>query len=141
MKLTITPLKVVSVNSYKKANFIEIDQGETMDFYFQLQDKDQEGLRYVPASGAVVYVEIPRFPDYLPTLSNTRTEVDYSIRRNAVQAFPGQDASIWRLPLTAADTAQIMSSDIRVTLTEGSKISKTVFPQALKVVTSEEVPN
>jgi hypothetical protein len=139
MRFAIQIIKVNSVNSYKKANFLEINQGETADLYFQLIDKDQDGLRYLPASGATCYVEIPRFPEYMPTISNVRQEVDYSIRRNAVQPFAG-DGSIWMMPLTAGDTENIMSSDIRVTLTEGSKVSKTLFIQALKVVPKEGAP-
>lgn len=139
MRLAIQVIKANSVNDFKPANFLEVNQGETSALYFQLIDKDKGGLRYMPEAGATCYVEIPRFPEYLPTIQNVRQTVDYSIRRNAVQPYAA-DGSIWMLPLTAADTTNIMSSDIRITLTEGSKISKCLHIQAIKVVPSEGAP-
>lgn len=140
MRFAIHPVKLESLNSFKEANFIEINQGETIDFYFQLIDKDKDGLRYIPAAGATVYVEIPRFPDNFGTITNDRLTVDYSVRRNAVEAFPSDDRSLWKLVLIADDTQNMMSSDIRVTLTEGSKISKTLFIQGIKVIPREGAP-
>ena len=89
--------------------------------------KHQNNLRYIPATGATVLAEIARFPDTFGTISNIREIVDFSIRRAATQPFAG-DSSVWSLPLTSTDTNSMMSSNVRITLTEGSVISKSLIP-------------
>lgn len=125
-----------TLNSFERAPFVEIHQGETLSIFFQFIDKDQDDLRFVPASGAVVLAEIARFADTFGTISNQREIVDFSIRRNATQPFAG-DASIWELALTSTDTDAIMSSNMRFTLTEGSVVTKSLVPQAIKVIPKE----
>lgn len=125
------------LNSFQKKETVELAQGETVDLYFQLIDKDQSGLRYVPAAGATVFVEIPRFSEVFPTMLNQRSTMDFSVRRFASQAF-SLDSSIWKLSLAATDTANMMSSNIRVTVTEGSVVKIALLPQALKVFRSED---
>jgi hypothetical protein len=124
-----------TVNSFTYKSTVEIAQGETVDLLFQLVDKDQS-LRYVPATGATVFVEIARFPEYFPTSSNQRETKDFSIRRYAAQAF-AQDASIWKLPLTDQDTLEMMSTNIRVTVVEGAKKSIALLAQGIKIVRHE----
>lgn len=132
MRFSVQLLNIgATVNSFVKKSFIEIAQGETVNVMFQLIDKDQ-GLRYMPATGATVYVELARFPEYFPTNTNQRTTSDFSIRRFATQPFAA-DSSIWMLPLVAADTINMMSTNMRFTLTEGTKVSIFLLPQAIKV--------
>lgn len=126
-------------NDFQVKSSITIHQGETTDLLFRFIDKDQDDLRYIPASGATVLTEIARFPDTFGTISNIREEVDFSIRRAATQPFAG-DASIWKLPLTATDTDTMMSSNIRVTLTEGAVVSKALVIQAIIVIPKEGQP-
>jgi hypothetical protein len=137
MRLGIQLLNIgATLNSFQQKSVVEIAQGETVDLMFQLVDKDQ-GLRYIPASGSTVYVEIARFPEAISQITNQRLTVDYSVRRNATSAFPSDDKSIWKLPLTAVDTGNMMSSNIRVTVTEGTKISIALLPQAIKIIPKE----
>lgn len=137
MRLGIQLLNVgATLNDFDKKSFIEFAQGETVDMIFQLINTDKSGLRYMPAAGCTVFVEIPRYPEYLGTISNQRTVADYSVRRMAVQAFP-DDRSIWKLSLSSLDTANMMSSNLRVTVTEAAKVSIALLPQALKVLRSE----
>ena len=139
MRLGIQLLNIgATLNDFDKKSFVEFAQGETVDLIFQLVNLDKAGLRYIPASGCTVFVEIPRFPEYFGTISNQRTTSDFSVRRNAVQAFP-DDRSIWKLSLTANDTANMMSSNMRVTVTEGAKVSIGLLSQALKVFRSEDM--
>ncbi len=137
MRLGIQLLNIgATLNDYDKKSFIEFAQGETVDVIFQLVNLDNAGLRYMPAAGCTVFVEIPRYPEYFGTISNQRTTSDYSVRRMATQAF-ADDRSIWKLSLSALDTSNMMSSNMRVTVTEGGKISIALLPQALKVIRSE----
>ena len=139
MRLGIQLLNTdATLNDFDKKSFIEFAQGETVDIVFQLVNLDKSGTRYIPASGCSVFVEIPRYPEYFGTISNQRTMADYSIRRYASQAF-ADDRSIWKLSLTSIDTSNMMSSNIRVTVTEASKKSIGILQQALKVFRSEDV--
>jgi hypothetical protein len=126
-----------TLNRFQTKTQIQIAQGETTTIFFQLLDKDQKGLRYVPATGATVLVEIPRFSEAFATASNQRQQIDYSVRRAATAAFPSDDRSIWKLPLTATDTANMMSSNIRVTVTEGSEVKIATLSMAIEIVRSE----
>jgi hypothetical protein len=126
-------------NNFQIKSFVTIYQGETLDLLAQFVDEDQNGLRYVPDAGATVLFEIARYPDVFGTISNIRETVDYSIRRAAVEAFPG-DRSVWKIPLTSTDTAHIMSSNLRITLTEGTDVSIALIQQAIKVIPSEGQP-
>jgi len=125
-----------SLNTIKKVPTVTIYQGETFDLFIQLMDADQDGLRYVPDPAATVFVEIARLPEASGTLSNVRQINDYSVRRNAVAAFAG-DSSVWKLSLTATETSKMMSSNIRVTVTEGSLKKIALLPQAIKIYRSE----
>lgn len=138
MRLGIQLLNTdATLNDFDKKSFIEFSQGETVDIMFQLVNLDKSGLRYMPAAGCTVFVEIPRYPEYYGTISNQRTTADYSIRRGAVQAF-ADDRSIWKLSLTSLDTSNMMSSNMKITVTEGSKKSIGLLSQALKVFRSED---
>lgn len=126
-----------TLNSFKQTPTVKIAQGETLDLMFQLCDADQKNLRYSVASSATVFVEIPRFDEFLPTNLNQRDTVNYSIRRNAVVAFDG-DRSIWKLALTQNETLNMASSSLRITVTEGASVKIALVPQAISVVRSEE---
>ncbi len=128
-----------TANSFEVKTFVTIHQGETTTLFFQFFDEDQDGLRYLPASGATTLVEIARFPEPFGTISNTREILDRSIRRAATQPFSG-DGSVWSMPLTAVDTVTMMSSNIRITLTEGAVISKAFLAQAIKIIPQEGQP-
>lgn len=139
MRLDVQLLNTgATLNSFSVLPTIEIFQGETVDLFFRIVDKDQKGLRYIPASGATLNVEIARFPEVFGTLSNQREIKDFSIRRAAVNPF-ADDRSIWKLPIAASETANMASGNVRLTLTEGSKISIVVFSQAIKVNRAEGV--
>ncbi len=124
-----------SLNSFKAVPFVEINRGETFDLFFQLIDKDQ-GLRYIPATGATLKVEIARLPEAFGTVSNIRQINDYSVRRFASNPFP-EDKSIFKLSLTTTETQNMMSSNIRFTLNEGSLIRICLVPQAIKMIPGE----
>lgn len=140
MRINVQMLDLgATVNDFEVKSFVEIHQGETIDLFFQFIDKDKNNLRFIPASGATVLAEIARFPDVFATISNQRVEADFSIRRTAAQPF-ATDGSIWSIPITAAETDEMMSSNIRFTLTEGSNITKSLISQAIKVIPKEGAP-
>lgn len=137
MRLSIQLLDTgTTLNRFTPKTQVTIAQGETIDLFFQFVDLDQK-IRYVPATGATVLVEIPRFPEAFATASNVRTVSDFSVRRNASAAFPTDDRSIWKLSLTTAETAQMMSTNLRVTVTEGLKVSIALLSMAIVVYRSE----
>lgn len=119
---------------------VKINQGESLNLVFQLIDLDQKGLRFVPSSSATALVEISRFPDVFGSAGNQRVTTDFSIRRPAAMLFPSDDRSLWYTPLSAADTSQIMSSNVRVTVTDGADTYITLLSMALVVTRSEIVP-
>lgn len=136
MRLGINLLNTgASLNAFKVVPLITVYQGETCDLVFQLMDLEQN-IRYVPDAEASLLVEIGRLPEAMGTISNTREMKDYSIRRQAIAPFVG-DKSIWKLSLTAAETQNMMSSNVRITLTEGLQKKIAQIPQAIKVFRSE----
>ena len=136
MKLGVKLLnRGATVNSFSYEDTVTLYQGESLNLYFQLFDADQD-LRYLAETGATVYVEIARYADYYGTISNIRETQDWSVRRYATQPFSG-DLSVWYLPLTTTDTTNMMSSNIRFTLTETSAVSKFLLKQALEVIPKE----
>lgn len=138
MRLGIQPLvNVSSVNDFDAVRQVLINRGETYDLYFQLIDKNKDGLRYIPGATATVLVEIPLFAEAFPTELNVRDVQDNSIRREATAAF-ADDRSIWTLPLLAEDTANMTSSSIRVTVTDGASVKIAVLDLALIVGPEEK---
>lgn len=129
-----------SVNQLKEIKQLKIAKGETTDLVFQLVDLDQGGQRYMPAAGATLQVSIPRNPSVIPddTGVNLRSTVDHSINRAAAQAF-AQDASIFRLPLLAQDTQTMTSTNVKVTLTEGSNVKIATLTQAIKIIDDQDL--
>lgn len=141
MKLGIQMLNSdASLNSFRVIPNQKINQGESLSIVFQLTDKET-GARFVPSTSATALVEIPRFPDVIATGQNQRMQVDYSVRRQAAMLFPTDDRSIWTLPLSSNDTSNMMSSNIRVTLTDGSNTYIALLSMALVVTRSEYDPS
>lgn len=128
-------LNVLSVIKNQKIN-----QGEALNLVFQLTDKDQNGIRFLPSTAATTLVEIARYPDVLATGYNQRIPVDYSVRRNAAMLFPNDDRSIWYMPLSSNDTANMMSSNMRVTVTDGNNTWIAVLSMAIVCTRSEIDP-
>jgi hypothetical protein len=118
----------------------KINQGEALNIVFQLIDKDQNGVRFIPSAAATCLVEIARFPDVMATGSNQRVQVDYSVRRQAAMLLPNDDRSIWTVPLTSYDTANMMSSNMRVTITDGNNTWIAVLSMAIVCTRSELDP-
>lgn len=138
MRLGIRLLNVgASLNSFKQVDLIRVSRGETLDLVFQLVDLDQAGLRYIPAAGATVQVQIQRAIDIQPVDRYSRLTVDPTIDRAADVAFVG-DSSIYKLPLVEADTNNLVSNSFRVILTEGVNKKIATLSQAIKVIDSQE---
>lgn len=141
MKLGIQMLNSdATLNSFRVIQNQKINQGESLSIVFQLIDKDQSGVRFLPSTSATAFVEIARFPDVVATGQNQRNQVDYSVRRNAGMLFPSDDRSIWSMPLSTMDTANMMSSNIRVTVTDGNNTYIAVLSMAIICTRSELDP-
>lgn len=129
MLLSALMLKdVQSVNSYEPDTELSWTEGDSLDVYFQLIDASldratqgfwPEGRRYVPAAGATLSCVIENIDD------------GKKITRQAVQPFPN-DGSIWRLSVLSSDTIR-GTPQLRLTLTEGSKITRGLVRLALKI--------
>ena len=104
------------LNNFKYVDQLSIQRGENPSLWFQLVDLDT-GNRYIPVAGSTVNVSIPRFVELVPTLGGQADPTDYSVNQAAAQPF-SQDASIWSTPLTSDQTAQMTSSNMKVTLQE-----------------------
>jgi hypothetical protein len=118
MLLSFQPLEdVSSVNSFRRVDSWRLNQSTTpISLYFQLVDVSKDagadykwpGFRYVPASGALLQVN-------LQNINDARRIV-----RVATQPFPYQDPSIWELKLYPLDFKCLGSPDILLLLTENS---------------------
>jgi hypothetical protein len=141
MKLGIQLLNSnATLNSFRVMQNQKINQGESLSIVFQLLDKET-GNRFMPSASATALVEIPRFTDVVGTSSNQRQLIDYSVRRQAAMLFPSDDRSIWSLPLSSNDTSNMMSSNIRVTVTDGNSTMIATLSMALVVTRSENDPS
>lgn len=123
MRLSARPLKNVhSLNSFSYANqlFVSAEAGEAeaTDLFVQIVDLDQEGIRYMPSSGAVLTAIFPALDD------------EDNVSRIAVQPFP-QDPSIWRIPMLAGD--MVSGGNMIFAITEGGVTKKFVVQNALVV--------
>jgi hypothetical protein len=138
MKLGIQMLNNnAQVNSIQVIQNQKINQGESVNLVFQLIDKDQGGIRFLPSASSSALVEIARFPDVVATAFNQRNQVDFSVRRYASMLFPNDDRSIWTCPLSPADTANMMSSNLRVTVTDGNNTYIALLSMAIICTRSE----
>jgi hypothetical protein len=105
-----------SLNNLKYMNQITIALGSTAVILFQLVDLDstQEanriGNRYMPASGASLVINIVSVND-----AN-------SLQKSCSQPL-SDDKSIWQFSLTDAETEIMSGTNMKLTLTEGIKIT------------------
>lgn len=136
MRITLKLLNQdISINNISYISDLSISRGETADVIFQLVQEN--GVRYIPADGAVIMVSIPRNSQAIPLNNYERENVDNSINRQADFKFAG-DKSIWSIPLTATETEKMISGAIKVTVTEGSKIKKCQLNQAIRIIDGQE---
>lgn len=129
MLLSARMLKdVASVNSFESDTQLSWTEGDVVTIYFQLIDlsldrSDQgfmpAGRRYVPAAGATLSVVFENI-DTAKTLT-----------RVATQPF-ANDGSVWSISILAADTIR-GTPQMRMTLTEGSKVTRGLVKNALKI--------
>lgn len=120
---------VSSVNSFSHEDTIRFTEGDTVTVYFQLidlaLDKSSDGFvpagrRYMPEVGATMEIT-------LGFIDDAKTIV-----RAATQPYPTRDPSVWALSLFATDSVR-GTVDMRLKLTEGSKVTRGVIRQALSV--------
>jgi hypothetical protein len=121
-----------TLNSFRQVNSISIARGETVDLFVQLVDLDQNGLRYIPVSGATLQMQLPRSNEVLADVNQTRQIINRGIARAAINPFP-EDRSIWKVTLVEADTLSLVSNSLRLELTEGSTKKITSIAQAIRV--------
>lgn len=103
---------VGSANVFSYATELQASVGDPLDVYFQLVDLDQlqgpafipNGLRYVPAVGATMLVDVQNLDDAR------------AFTRAATQPFVG-DSSVWKVPILSSDPLTGTVS-LRVRLTE-----------------------
>jgi hypothetical protein len=119
MLLSFQPLEDFnSVNSFRRVDSWRLNKSTTpVTLYFQLTDVSKDtngseyrwpGMRYVPASGAYLMVDIHNIDDCK------------CIKRVATQPVPYQDPSIFALQLMPTDLACLGTPDILLSLTEYS---------------------
>lgn len=129
MHLSARVLKdVQSVNSFEADTELSWTEGDTLDIHLQLIDVSldralqgfqPEGRRYVPAAGATLSCVIENIDDAK------------KITRLASQPF-ANDGSIWRLSILATDVIR-GTPQLRLTLTEGTKVTRGLVRLALKI--------
>lgn len=124
---------VTTVNSFTYGQVHQMSQGEASDVYIQLIDANKNppteyfypfGLRYVPASGATLQVQLASVDD------------GKTITRYASQPFPG-DPSIWKLSLLATDPL-VGTFAMKLTLNEGGSVKKGSLQQAVQIAGSTQ---
>lgn len=123
MRLSAKLLKsVTDVNHFAYANelFVRASDHETeaTNLYIQLVDLDQDSIRYMPSSPSTLSVLFPALMD------------EDSVTISATQPFL-QDASIWKIPVAAAD--RMSSGNLIFTLIESGITKRFVVQNALIV--------
>lgn len=117
-----------NVNSFEYADTAQFTKGDVVDVYFQLIDASLDtasenfippGRRYMPAAGATLVAVIENIDD------------TKKITRTVTQPFP-LDPSIWKLSLLASDVIE-GTANLRLTLTEGSKVTKGLLKNAFRI--------
>ena len=89
--------------------------------------------------GTTVQVLISRFAEYFGNIvSNTRVTQDYSVSGYAAQLTPADDRSLWYLPLTATQTANITSSGVSFTMNDGTNVKQCTVPAAIQASNLQE---
>jgi hypothetical protein len=103
-------------------------EGDALTIFFVIVDLSLDkadqgfspaGRRYVPAAGATLSVTIENIDD------------NKKVVRTATQPF-SQDGSIWSLPILATDSIR-GSPQMRLTLTEGAKVTRGIVKNILKI--------
>ncbi len=124
---------VSSVNAFDFVSTVEATQGEAFDVYLQLIDKqrhtqaqgyDPAGLRYMPASGATLTVQV------------LNLDASKQLTRVASQPY-AQDDSIWKFSILATDPVK-GTVNLKLTLTEGAVV-RTAYLQAALSVSGDQV--
>lgn len=122
----------VNVNNFEFATEAKFTEGDATDVYFQLIDKSRDranegvnppGRRYIPESGA--------------TLSVTVDTLDDAKKITRVCSVVSEDRSIWKLTILATDTVR-GTANLRLTLTEGVKVTRGSLETALSIQPKDE---
>lgn len=120
---------VQGVNSFEAADVGEFTAGDQASVYLQLIDASLDkslagfkpsGRRYIPATGAVLQVVVTSIDDAT------------KITRLAVNPYPTDDRSIWRIDFTSADLIQGTAS-LQLVLTEGAVVRRGLVKNALRI--------
>jgi hypothetical protein len=128
-----------TLNQLQEIPLVRIARGEVTDLVFQLVDLDQKGLRYIPPAGSTVSVSLQRSPEISPSTNflNERVTTDNSINRSAGVMF-ADDRSIYKVPFLAVDTQTMISTNIKVTVTEPSGLKIGQLNAAIKIIDGQE---
>ena len=109
---------VKDVNNFTKVESLQLVRGNAADVYFRLEQEipNRSDLRYLPQSGATVQV--------------TFDHIDSGkvVSRVAVQPFPSDDRSVWKVSILATD--MLAFNTMQVVLTEGSTV-RTVIGRSI----------
>ena len=117
-----------SVNSFEYADSAQFTKGDVVDVYFQLIDASLDtasenfippGRRYMPASGATLSIVVENINDAV------------KITRTATQPY-ATDGSIGKVSFFASDVIE-GTSNLRLTLTEGLKVTKGLLKNAFRI--------
>jgi len=138
MKLSaIFLVDVGSVNIYQESQQLEMTEGDSATVYIQLRDLAVQtayqgyknpGRRYVPAALSTLTVQI-----------DTMNSANLATVTKVCDQPYAQDPSIWRFLLLSTDPIA-GTKRLKLTLTEGTKISYGVVNSALLVTPSSFGP-
>ena len=98
-----------SLNAISYLNQVLINPNDTATVMFQLVDLDQGGQRYIPATGAMV------------TINLTSINIANNIMKIPTNPF-SDDRSVWAFNLLASETAVAAGVNMKVTLTQGADV-------------------
>lgn len=119
---------VGGVNSYETSDSAQFTKGDVVDVYFMLIDASLDlasenfippGRRYMPAASATLQVVVE-------SIDSAK-----QVTRTVTQPF-SQDPSIWKISFFASDVIE-GTANLRLTLTEGAKITKGLLKNAFRI--------
>lgn len=109
-----------SVNDFYDIGAANIYKGSDAKVIMQIYQPDKKGIRYISLSGAVLTVDLQKSDGTVLTKTLTNP-------------FAADDRSILQLVLTNVETADLISQNLIVKITEGPLISYAVLQGGFKM--------
>lgn len=123
--LGLRPVEIFSINDFQIIGEWNIADGTATTISFILTKTDSLGeRRYVPATGSTVQLS------FLRARAATSNSTALTITKTGIAK--SEDRSMYDVALTAADTENIISGGVKLTINEGGSTTSVNVPYVIK---------